>query len=111
MVANRFWRTFSAFDRSTRRTQQRLSLTLISWNLDAFSSRPVSRAKLILAGHDSISILEVGTGEIPRTSSFSKKVTPDVRASLLDDLRVRAALLVTDAEDQNVVRGRAPLRP
>ncbi|TFK74695.1 hypothetical protein BDN72DRAFT_672307 [Pluteus cervinus] len=113
---NRLWRTLSAFNHSTRRwapiplrnaqsqVTQKLSLisqtdtlrtqrlSLVSWNIDAFSSRPVSRAKLIL-GH----ILE-------RTKSpdiiFLQEVTPDVRASLLDDARVRAAFLVTDAEDQ-----------
>jgi tyrosyl-DNA phosphodiesterase 2 len=68
----------------------RLSLT--SWNLDAFSPRPVSRAKLILnhilAAPKSPDII------------FLQEVTSDVRASLLDDARVRAAFLVTDAEDQ-----------
>ena len=74
MVTNRPWRTLSAFNRYTRRwapiplrnaqsqVTQGLSLTsrnvdtfwtqrhsLILWNVDAFSSRPVSRAKLILS--------------------------------------------------------------
>jgi len=102
MVTNRLWRTLSAFNCSTRRwapipsrnaqsqATQRLSLT--SWNIDAFSSRPVSRAKLIL-GH----ILE---GPKSPDIIFLQEVTPEVRASLLDDARVRAAFLVTDAEDQ-----------
>jgi len=64
----------------------------MSWNLDAFSSRPVSRAKLIL-GH----ILE---GPKFPDIIFLQEVTPDVRTSLLDDARVRAAFLTTDAEDQ-----------
>jgi tyrosyl-DNA phosphodiesterase 2 len=117
MVTDRLSRTLSAFNRSTRRwapiplrnaqsqVMQRLSLTspnidtfwaqrlsLISWNIDAFSSRPVSRATLIL-GH----ILE---GPKPPAIIFLQEVTPDVRASLLDDARVRAAFLVTDVEDQ-----------
>ncbi|KAH8997848.1 Endonuclease/exonuclease/phosphatase [Lactarius hatsudake] len=101
MATNRLWRTLSAFNPSTRmwapvhsrnaqsQVTQRLSLT--SWNIDAFSSRAVSRAKLIL-GH---------IFEGPKSSDiiFLQEVTPDVRASLLDDARVRAAFLVTDAED------------
>jgi tyrosyl-DNA phosphodiesterase 2 len=67
-------------------------LSLISWNIDAFSSRPVARAKLIL-NH----ILE---GPKSPDILFLQEVTPDVRASLLDDARVRAAFLATDAEDQ-----------
>ena len=65
---------------------QRPSLT--SRNIDAFSSRPVARSKLIL---DHI--------------IFLQEATPDVRAALLDDARVRAAFLVTDAEDQTSFEG------
>ena len=117
MVTNRLWRALSAFNRSTRRWEtiplqnvqsqvtQRPALTsqsidafwthglsLISWNIDAFSPRPVSRAKLILSH-----ILEE-----PKSPDilFLQEVTREVRASLLDDARVRAAFLVTDAEDQ-----------
>ncbi|KAI0258234.1 Endonuclease/exonuclease/phosphatase [Gloeopeniophorella convolvens] len=101
MATNRLWRTLSAFNPSTRmwapvssrnaqsQVTQRLSLT--SWNIDAFSSRAVSRAKLII-GH----ILE---GPKSPDIIFLQEVTPAVRASLLDDARVRAAFLVTDAED------------
>ena len=102
MVTNRLWRTLSAFNRSTRswapiplrnaQSQVTQRLSLISWNIDAFSSRPVSRAKLILSH-----ILE---GPKSPDILFLQEVTPDVRASLLDDVRVRAAFLVTDAEDQ-----------
>lgn len=67
-------------------------LSLISWNIDAFSPRPVSRAKLILSH-----ILEESKSP---DILFLQEVTPEVRASLLDDARVRAAFLVTDAEDQ-----------
>jgi len=102
MVTDRLWRTLSAFNHSTRRwapipsriaqNQVTQGLSLVSWNIDAYSSRPVSRAKLIL-NH----ILEG-----PRSPDilFLQEVTPDVRASLLDDARVRAAFLVTDTEDQ-----------
>ncbi|KAF9012244.1 hypothetical protein BDZ89DRAFT_1023965 [Hymenopellis radicata] len=111
MVTNRLWRTLSAFNRSTRRwaplplrnqmtqglsrnidTSGTQRLSLISWNIDAFSSRAVSRAKLIL-GH----ILE---GPKSPDIIFLQEVTLAVRAALLDDARVRAAFLVTDAEDQ-----------
>ncbi|KAG6817785.1 hypothetical protein H0H87_003193 [Tephrocybe sp. NHM501043] len=67
-------------------------ISLISWNIDAFSSRAVSRAKLIL-GH----ILE---GPKSPDIIFLQEVTPDVCTSLLNDARVRASFLVTDAEDQ-----------
>ncbi|KAI9438024.1 Endonuclease/exonuclease/phosphatase [Lactarius indigo] len=102
MAIKRFWRTLSVFNPSTRmwapvssrsiqsQLTQRLSLT--SWNIDAFSSRAISRAKLIL-DH----ILE---GPKSPDIIFLQEVTPDVRASLLDNARVRAAFLVTDAEDQ-----------
>ena len=102
MITNRLPRTLSAFNRSTRRwepiplrnvqSQVTQKLSLISWNIDAFSPRPVSRAKLILSH-----ILEE-----PKSPDilFLQEVTPEVRASLLDDARVRAAFLATDAEDQ-----------
>jgi tyrosyl-DNA phosphodiesterase 2 len=73
-------------------TFQTQRLSLISWNIDGFSSRPVSRAKLIL-NH----ILE---GPKSPDILFFQEVTPDVRASILDDARVRDAFLTTDAEDQ-----------
>ena len=102
MATNRLWRTLSAFNPSirmwapvsSRNAQSRVTqrFRLISWNIDAFSSRAISRAKLIL-GH----ILE---GPKSPDIIFLQEVTPDVRASLLDDARVRAAFLVTDAEDQ-----------
>ncbi|KAG1787570.1 Endonuclease/exonuclease/phosphatase [Suillus plorans] len=110
MVTNRLWRTLSAFNRSTRSWEpiplrNRFSptlrsidtfwthgLSLISWNIDAFSPRPVSRAKLILSH-----ILEESKSP---DILFLQEVTPEVRASLLDDARVRAVFLVTDAEDE-----------
>jgi tyrosyl-DNA phosphodiesterase 2 len=107
MVANRLWRTLSAFNHSTRRwapippsraqSQVTPRLSLISWNIDAFSSRPVSRAKLLLGR-----ILE---GPKSPDIIFLQEVTSEVRAFLLADARVRAAFLVTDAEDQTSFEG------
>jgi len=107
MAINRLWRTLSAFNPSTRmwtpvssrnvQSQVTQRLSLISWNIDAFSSRAVSCAKLIL-GH----ILE---GQKSPDIIFLQEVTSTVRASLLDDARVRAAFLVTDAEDQTSFEG------
>lgn len=70
---------------------------MISWNVDGFSSRAVSRANLIL-GH----ILE---GPKSPDVIFLQEVTPSVRDSLLDDARVRAAFLTTDAENQTLFEG------
>jgi tyrosyl-DNA phosphodiesterase 2 len=81
----------------TAQSQVNQRISLISWNIDAFSSRAISRAKLIL-GH----ILE---GPKYPDIIFLQEVTPAVRASLLDDPRVRAAFLVTDAEDQTSFEG------
>lgn len=69
-----------------------MRLSLITWNIDAFSSRAVARSKLIL-NH----ILE---GPKLPDIIFLQEVTTAVRASLLDDARVRSAFLTTDAEDQ-----------
>ncbi|KAI0252175.1 Endonuclease/exonuclease/phosphatase [Lactifluus subvellereus] len=122
MVTSRRLRTLSAFDRSARtwrpipsrtaqsQVAQRLSptsrnidtsrtqrLSLLPWNIDAFSSRPVSRANLILS--------HLLDGPKSPDIIFLQEVTPDVRASLLDNPRVRAALLVTDTGDQTSVEG------
>ena len=70
---------------------------MISWNVDGFSSRAVSRANLIL-GH----ILE---GPKSPDVIFLQEVTSSVRATLLDNARVRAAFLTTDAEDQTPFEG------
>jgi tyrosyl-DNA phosphodiesterase 2 len=98
MATNKLWRALSAFNPSTRmwapissRNAQTQRLSLTSWNIDAFSSRAISRAELIL-GH----ILK----GLEYPDIFLQEVTPGVRAFLLDDARVRAAFLVTDAEDQ-----------
>jgi tyrosyl-DNA phosphodiesterase 2 len=109
MAASRLCqRTFSVFKPSTRlwapvssrcapnQVTQKPALTshfsLITQNLDAFSSRPVARANLLLAG-----ILE----ESKRPDIiFLQEVTSDVRTSILGNPKVREAFLVTDAEDQ-----------
>ena len=71
--------------------------SLTTWNFDAFSPRPVARAKLILGG-----ILE----EAKRPDIvFLQEVTSDVRSSILDNSKVREAFLVTDAEDQTSFNG------
>ncbi|KAH6886074.1 Endonuclease/exonuclease/phosphatase [Coprinopsis sp. MPI-PUGE-AT-0042] len=67
-------------------------LSLVTQNLDAFSSRPVSRTKLLLQ-----SIID--ESECPDIV-FLQEVTSDVRTSILDNPKVREAFLVTDAEDQ-----------
>ena len=122
MVTSRLSRTLSALNRSARtwapilsrnalsQVAQRLSptsrnidtsqthrLSLVSWNIDGFSSRPVSRAKLILS--------HILDGPKAPDIIFLQEVTLDVRASLLNNARVRAAFLVTDAEDQTSFEG------
>ncbi|KAF8340923.1 Endonuclease/exonuclease/phosphatase [Amanita rubescens] len=114
MAANRLCqRTFSAFKPSNRlwapvssrcapnQVTQQLALTsrlsLITQNFDAFSSRPVARANLLLGG-----ILE----ESKRPDIiFLQEVTSDVRTSILGNPKVREAFLVTDAEDQTSFEG------
>jgi len=110
-MANRILRPLSCFNPSTlrwtpilsksaqsqvRQSQlpQRLSLTsrfsIITWNVDFRSPRPVSRTN---------SILDYILKE-PRTPDiiFLQEVRSDVRASLLGNRKVREAFL-TDAED------------
>ncbi|KAH9924633.1 Endonuclease/exonuclease/phosphatase [Epithele typhae] len=116
--SNSLQRTLSAFNRSTRRwvsipsqhaqsqvTQpssppasntgplcapQRLSL--VSWNMDAFPSRPIARAGHIL-GHI---LAEPPSPDIV----FLQEVTRGARAALLSDARIRSTFLVTDAQDE-----------
>jgi tyrosyl-DNA phosphodiesterase 2 len=65
--------------------------------LDAFSSRPVARAELLLGG-----ILE--ESKLPDVI-FLQEVTSGVRTSILGNPKVREAFLVTDAEDQTSFEG------
>jgi len=110
MFPDRFHRALSAFNHSTRRwatiplrsvlgppakfpsrVVSKQKFSVVSWNVDALSSRPVSRCKLILNN-----ILKR-----PRSPDiiFLQEVTSDVRDSLLSDARVRSDFLATDAED------------
>ncbi|KAH6904656.1 Endonuclease/exonuclease/phosphatase [Coprinopsis sp. MPI-PUGE-AT-0042] len=98
--SNRLWTPVSSSFTPTQVTQQLAHpsrLSLITQNLDAFSSRPVSRAKLLLQ-----SILEK-----PKRPDivFLQEVTPDVRTSILGNPNIREAFLVTDAEDQTSFEG------
>ncbi|TRM57840.1 Endonuclease/exonuclease/phosphatase [Schizophyllum amplum] len=82
---------------------QRQRLSLVTWNIDAFTSRPVARAKcildhILLAPPDDISLA-------PPDIVFLQEVTRDTRAALLNDARVRATFLVTDAEDDTAFEG------
>ena len=70
-------------------------VSLASWNIDAFSLRPITRAKLLL-GH----LLDRPQ---PLDVIFLQKVTTDVRAYLLSDARVRADYFVTDFEEPAVL--------
>ena len=72
-------------------------LSLITQNLDAFSSRPISRAKLLLGD-----ILEVSNRP---DILFLQEVTSDVCITILGNPQVREAFLVTDAEDQTSFEG------
>ena len=76
----------------TRRLSLAPRLSLTSWNINAFSSRPISRPNFILQH-----ILE---GPKYPDVIFLQEVTPGVRDSLLGNARVRAAFLATDAEDR-----------
>lgn len=71
--------------------------SLITQNLDAFSSRPIARAKLLLD-----SILE----ESRRPDViFLQEVTSDVHTAILANPKVREAFLVTDAQDKTSFEG------
>ena len=73
------------------------SFSLVTQNLDAFSSRRLARAKLLLE-----CILE----ESNRPDIiFLQEVTTDVRSAILANPKVRGAFLVTDAEDQTSFEG------
>ncbi|KAH9019121.1 hypothetical protein EDB85DRAFT_2197972 [Lactarius pseudohatsudake] len=100
MATNRLWRTLSAFNpseyghpylRETHRAKSRrgfLSHHGTSTPSPRGSSHAPNSFDHILEGPKSPDVIP------------PPEVTPDVRASLLDDARVRAAFLATDAEDQ-----------
>ncbi|KZV98758.1 hypothetical protein EXIGLDRAFT_727084 [Exidia glandulosa HHB12029] len=117
MLPKRLPRSLSAFDSSTRRWEaiplysaERLlassssrlprapdvridkqTISLVSWNIHAFESRPIARSKLIL---DHIL-------ESPHSPDIIllQEVRSDARNSILNDIRVRSSFLTTDAED------------
>lgn len=103
MATSRIPRILSTFNRCTRRWvpapaglptagQDLINLKLATWNIDAFSPRPVARASAII---DKLL-------KSPQTTSdvlFLQEVSPAVRVHLLNDARIRAGFFVTDAED------------
>lgn len=70
---------------------------MTSWNMDALSSRPVARARHLLS--------HIFDGQRSSDIIFLQEVNLDVRASILNDPRVRSAFLTTDAEDQTAFEG------
>ncbi|KAH8828682.1 Endonuclease/exonuclease/phosphatase [Flagelloscypha sp. PMI_526] len=100
LPSNRLWEPVFSKCRSSQVTQP-LPLTsrfsLITQNLDAFSPRPVARAKLLL---DDI----LGVCKQPDII-FLQEVTSSVRTSILGNPKIREAFLVTDAEDQSSFDG------
>ena len=80
-----------------QRLAQPSRLSLVTQNLDAFSSRPITRAKLLLDG-----ILE---GSKCPDVILLQEVTSDVHAAILANPKVREAFLVTDAQDQTSFEG------
>ncbi|TRM57839.1 Endonuclease/exonuclease/phosphatase [Schizophyllum amplum] len=68
---------------------QRQRLSLISWNVDAFTSQPAARASRIL-NHILLA---------PPDIVFLQEVTRDTRAALLNDARVRTTFSVCGADD------------
>ncbi|KAJ3986599.1 Endonuclease/exonuclease/phosphatase [Lentinula detonsa] len=97
--SNRLWVPVSSSRWAPSQVTQWLSqpsrFSLITQNLDAFSSRPIARAKLLLDG-----IIE----ECPDVI-FLQEVTFDVHTAILANPKVREAFLVTDTQDQTSFEG------
>ncbi len=74
--------------------RSKFSLSLITQNLDAFSSRPIARARLLL---ESILREDLKRPDV----IFLQEVTSDVHAAILANPTVREAFLVTDAQPQD----------
>jgi len=81
--------------RVTQRQPSHFSLT--TQNVDAFSPRPIARAKLLLDG-----ILK--ESKLPDVIFF-QEVTSDVHAAVLANPKVRDAFLVANAQDQTLFEG------
>ena len=80
----------------------RVKFSLLTQNLDAFSPRPVVRAKQLLNGI----LKERSNSDRQRPDIvFLQEVTSDVRSSILENPSVRDAFLVTDAEDGTSFEG------
>ncbi|KAI4523588.1 hypothetical protein K525DRAFT_195982 [Schizophyllum commune Loenen D] len=66
--------------------------SLVTQNLDAFSPRPIARAKLLLS--------DIFEAFRPPDILFLQEVTSEVHSALLANPQIREAFLVTDAEDR-----------
>lgn len=73
------------------------SLSLTTWNIQASQSGPAARSKLILD--------HILKGPKFSDVIFLQEVTSGARQSLLDDPRIRAGFLTTDAEDGTSFKG------
>ncbi|KAK0767236.1 hypothetical protein N5P37_000970 [Trichoderma harzianum] len=73
--------------------QNLTSLCLSTWNIDAFSPRPVARASAIIGR---LLTDPSATGDI----IFLQEVSREVRDYLLYDDRIRAGFFITDTEDE-----------
>ncbi|KAL6793274.1 Endonuclease/exonuclease/phosphatase [Trichoderma sp. SZMC 28013] len=104
MVIPRISRILSTFSPYARRwvptppglptvNQNLTSLCLSTWNIDAFSPRPVARASAIIGR---LLTGPSATGDI----IFLQEVSREVRDYLLYDDRIRAGFFITDAEDE-----------
>jgi tyrosyl-DNA phosphodiesterase 2 len=98
----RLWAAVSSISRcAPKQWTEQLALTspfsLTTLNLNAFSSRPVARAKQLLD--------ELLKESNPPDIIFLQEVTSDVCTSILGNPKVREAFLVTDAEDQTSFEG------
>ena len=71
----------------------RHKLSLVTWNINAFRSRPAARAKCIL--HHILNLYAPRSPDIV----FLQEVTTAAQEALLNDVRVRSSFMVTDAED------------
>ncbi|PTB57197.1 hypothetical protein M431DRAFT_518884 [Trichoderma harzianum CBS 226.95] len=104
MVIPRISRILSTFSPYARRwvptppglptvNQNLTSLCLSTWNIDAFSPRPVARASAIIGR---LLTDPSATGDI----IFLQEVSREVRDYLLYDDRIRAGFFITDTEDE-----------
>ncbi|KDR78178.1 hypothetical protein GALMADRAFT_245212 [Galerina marginata CBS 339.88] len=99
--SNRLWSPVSssrcASSQVTHQHAQPSHFSLITQNLDAFSSRPIARAKLLL---DDI-LKESKRPDV----IFLQEVTSEVYSAILANPTVRKAFLVADARDQMLFAG------